>query len=201
MNDKIDSWKQKFPFGIEEIVKGLSNDNQLAIASLLMEKEEMHSSDIQKELNLKKDVLRIQLKIMSNFGIIRRTKTVWKEDKGIFDSHYMINPFYKKLIETMIDQCNRTMKQKTNVKIYTYKELKTMNSEQLKKVEAVKCPECKMIFKDDVTCSRLFFEKHAIRIYGICMTCEDKTRKPGLKIEDNFERLGKLMKREMEKEK
>lgn len=198
MNDKIDLWEKKFPFGIEELVKGLSSDNRLAIASLLMEKGEMHPSDIQKELKLKKDVLRRQLKIMSNFGIIRRTKSVWKEDKGVFDSHYMISPFYKKLIETMIDQCNRIMKQKTNVKIYTYKELKTMKSEQLKKVKAVKCPECKMIFKDAVTCSRVFFEKHSIKNYGRCITCEDKTRGPGMKIGDNFERLGKFMKEKMD---
>jgi len=112
MNKKVKSWKQKFPFGLEELVKGLSHDNRLAIANLLLKKGEMHPSDIQKELDLKKDVLKRHLKIMSNYGIIKRTKSTWDEGKGVFDSHYMINRFYTKLIETMIDQCNVVMKRK-----------------------------------------------------------------------------------------
>ena len=114
MNKKVKSWKQKFPFGIEEIVKGLSHDNRLAIANLLMKKGEMHPSDIQKELDLKEDVVKRHLKIMSKYGIIKRTKSTFDEDKEVIDSHYMINRFYYNLIKTMIDQCNSVMKKTVN---------------------------------------------------------------------------------------
>jgi len=197
MNEKVKSWKQKFPFGIEELVKGLSNNTRLAIASLLLEKGEIHPNDISKELNLNKDIVIRQLKIMSNCGIIKRTKSKWHENKGVFDSHYMINKFYNNLIKTMINQCNTVM-EKSMIKIYTYEELKNMKLlKELKNIKAVKCPECKKVFKDDI----VFFEKHAIRNYGRCMTCEDKTRGPGMTIVDNFDRFGKLMKEEMEDEK
>lgn len=114
MNEKVKSWKQKFPFGIEELAKGLSNNTRLAITSLLLEKGELHPNDISKELDLTKDIVIRQLKILSNCGIIKRTKSKWYEKKGVFDSHYMINLFYLNLIKTMIDQCNSVMKKTVN---------------------------------------------------------------------------------------
>ena len=84
------------------------------------------------------------------------------------------------------------------MKVHTYKELTKMNTEQLKKVKSVKCPKCKKNFNDK---NEVFFEKHAIRNYGRCMTCEDETRGPGMAIGDNFERFGNLIKKEMDKEK
>jgi len=103
---KITEWTNKFPFGFEELVKGLSNQKRLAIAGLLLEKKELRFSDIQKELKLKKNVLSLHLKNMLKLGIISRVKSNWKEDEKVFVSFYQLNPIYRRLIESNIKQFN-----------------------------------------------------------------------------------------------
>lgn len=98
-NDFIEFWATEFPFGFEEFVKGLSNEKRLAIASLLLEKKSLRFSQIQQELELKKNILSQHLKIMLNYGLIHRTKTVWNEKEKVFKYFYELNPFYRKLIE------------------------------------------------------------------------------------------------------
>ena len=98
-NNLVEFWATEFPFGFEEFVKSLSNEKRLAIASLLMEKKTLRFSQIQKELKLDKNVLSQHLKIMLNYGLIHRTKTIWNEKEKIFKYFYELNPFYRRIIE------------------------------------------------------------------------------------------------------
>lgn len=98
----VKNWANKFPFGFKEFAKGMSNENRIAIAGLLMEKDEFRFSEIQELLSLKKSLLSLHLKILLKYGIIRRTKSYWTAEEKVFKSKYKLNPIYRKLINENI---------------------------------------------------------------------------------------------------
>ena len=103
-NNSIKNWANKLPFGFKEFTKAMSNENRLAIASLLREKNELRFTEIQEILNLQKNLLSQHLKILLKYGIIRRTKSQWTAEEKVFKSRYKLNPIYKDLIDMNIKQ-------------------------------------------------------------------------------------------------
>ena len=97
--DKIKEYKNKFPFGLEEFTKALSNNTRLAIASLLYEKGPLSYEEILKHLD--KSELKSELKIMCNYGVVGRTNSKFVD--GMFASDYKLNKIYEKVIKIFID--------------------------------------------------------------------------------------------------
>lgn len=106
-DNAIKRWANKLPFGFKEFAKGMSNENRIAIASLLMKKDELRFSEIEDTLNLPKNRLSQHLKVLLKYGIIRRTKSYWTTEEKVFKSKYKLNPIYKNLINTNINQLSR----------------------------------------------------------------------------------------------
>ena len=98
--DNIQKWTQKFPFGFEEFTEALSCDKRIAIVSLLMERDELKFSEIQKELGLDSSLLSQHLNKLLNLGLLRRKRSTWSEDRKYIKSYYVLSPFYRRLIDT-----------------------------------------------------------------------------------------------------
>ncbi|MEA3458313.1 MAG: winged helix-turn-helix domain-containing protein [Candidatus Thermoplasmatota archaeon] len=103
-NEKmIENWANKFPFGIKELAKGLSNDKRLAITSLLMENEDLSFSQIRDYLQLDNNILGQHLNVLLDNGIIRRTKSKWANEEKIFKSKYKLNTIYRRILNENIN--------------------------------------------------------------------------------------------------
>ena len=100
----VKNWANKIPFGFKEFVKGMANENRIAIASLLMKKDELRFSEIQEKLDIPKNLLSQHLKVLLKYGLIRRTKSYWTDEEKVFKSNYKLNPIYRDLIKANISQ-------------------------------------------------------------------------------------------------
>lgn len=100
--NKIYEYKNKFPFGLEEFAKGLATPTRVAIVSLLLEKGTLSLPQIIEYLE-PNEVLsfEVDLKILSNYGIVARVESTWNGKK--LKSKYKLNKIYIKLIEACID--------------------------------------------------------------------------------------------------
>ncbi len=102
--NRVNKWASRIPFGFKEFVKGMSNENRIAIASLLMSKDELRFSEIQETLGIPKNLLSQHLKVLLNYGLIRRTKSYWTDEEKVFKSNYKLNPIYRDLLKANIVQ-------------------------------------------------------------------------------------------------
>lgn len=99
---KIDEYKNKFPFGLEEFAKALSVETNLAIVSLLYEKDKpLSKEEILKTFKTYNILIESGLRELNNFGIVARTET--KMVKGKIVSKFKLNKIYRMLIGSCID--------------------------------------------------------------------------------------------------
>lgn len=104
----IKNWANKIPFGFKEFTKGMSNENRLAIVSLLLERDGLRFSEIKDILNLPKNILSQHLKILLKYGLIRRTETKWDEKEKVIKSKYKLNQKYKRLLYLNFNQLKKS---------------------------------------------------------------------------------------------
>lgn len=99
---KIEEYKNKFPFGLEEFTGALSNKERLAIASLLYEKEPLSYEEIIKYLDTKDEnqIIKINLDAMNRYGVVARTNNKFTGE--IFVSDFKLNKIYRELMECCI---------------------------------------------------------------------------------------------------
>ena len=99
---KIKEYKNKFPFGLEEFAKALSDEIRLSIVSLLYETKKPISEDETVSLFGMGDCsIEIAIRQLSDFGIIKRVNNVWNGET--FLSDYELNKIYEKLLKECID--------------------------------------------------------------------------------------------------
>lgn len=109
--NKINEYKNKFPFGLEEFCRALSNPERVAIASLLYTSDRLLNYEEIVGL-LGKDV-KINLDAMLNLGVIKRTGSIFVN--GIFISDFELNKIYKRLIENCIQILKNQKEEKMEV--------------------------------------------------------------------------------------
>lgn len=99
---KIEEYKNKFPFGLEEFAGALSNKERLAIASLLYEKEPLSYEEIIRYLDTKDEnqIIKINIDAMNSCGVVARTNNKFTGE--IFVSDFKLNKIYRELIECCI---------------------------------------------------------------------------------------------------
>lgn len=108
---KVDEYKNKFPFGLEEFCKALSDDTRLAVISLLYEVEKpLNEKEITEQIKTYSVLIEEAIRKLNNYGIIRRVQSKWNKDKNIVESKYEINKIYRKLLDSCIDILKKVSK-------------------------------------------------------------------------------------------